>query len=201
MIGITSSSRSFAALGKYLVVGRDKVEEGRVAWTSARNLPTDDPELAAKIMRATASQNVRVAQPVYHMALSFDPHDKVDRVSMERVADAVLKELKLHEYQAVIVAHEDRAHPHMHILVNRVHPETGLVWDRWQDYPAIQRVLREQEQLLGIRHVEASVDTSRTRGTEERVAALTVDFDAHDRISELTAQRYAAERDVAAGEA
>src|SRR3954464_7791765 len=113
MIAVSSSSRSFAALGKYLVVGRDKVEEGRVAWTSARNLPTSDPELAAKIMRATAAQNVRVSQPVYHLALSFDPRDIVDRQAMERVADRVLEELKLKEHQAVIVAHGDRAHSHV----------------------------------------------------------------------------------------
>lgn len=225
MIGVSSSSRSFAALGRYLVVGRDNVEEGRVAWTSARNLPTDDPELAAKIMRATASQNVRVAQPVYHLALSFDPRDVVDRVAMERVADRVLEELKLTEHQAVIVAHADRAHPHMHILVNRVHPETGCVWDRWQDQPVVQRVLREEEKRLGLRVVQSSLDTNRERqeisqrqrtdvtpgaqpdltATEPRsspkMAALQAEFDAHDRANELASGRYSAERDVAAAEA
>lgn len=200
MIAVSSSSRNFAALGKYLVVGRDNVEEGRVAWTSARNLPTDDPELAAKIMRATASQNVRVSQPVYHLALSFDPHDAVNRAAMERVADRVLQELKLHEHQAIIVAHCDRAHPHMHILVNRVHPETGRVWDRWQDQPAIQRVLREQEKELGLRPVEASLDTSREH-TGKSFSSLRLDFESHERVSELAQQRYATERDVAAAEA
>ena len=226
MIAVSSSSRSFAALGKYLVVGRDKVEEGRVAWTSARNLPTNDPELAAKIMRATASQNVRVSQPVYHLALSFDPRDVVDRATMERVADHVLQELKLKEYQAIIVAHADRAHPHMHILVNRVHPETGRVWDRWQDQPVIQRVLREEETKLGLRAVEPSLDTTRVREQAEsdgqhreplssaslnsaaqrkhdspRTASLEDDFDALDRVNELTRERYSAERNVAAAEA
>src|SRR5438270_5818438 len=79
MIGVSSSSRSFKSLGRYLVVGRSGDEQGRVAWSTGRNLPTDDPELAAKIMRATAAQNVRTEQPVYHLALSFDPHDAVDR--------------------------------------------------------------------------------------------------------------------------
>ena len=36
-------------------------------------------------------------------------------------------------------------HPHMHLLINRVHPETGLVWNRWQDRAVIQKVLREEE--------------------------------------------------------
>jgi hypothetical protein len=158
VIAVSSSSRNFGSLGKYLVVGRDHVESGRVAWTSSRNLPTDDPELAAKIMRATASQNVRVDKPVYHVVLSFDPGDVVDRASMERVADALLRELKLQEHQAIIVAHSDRSHPHLHILINRVHPETGIAWDRWKDYNAIQRVLRDQERALNVRAVDASVE-------------------------------------------
>ena len=224
MIAVSSSSRSFAALGKYLVAGRNKVEEGRVAWASARNLPTDDPELAAKIMRATASQNVRVSQPVYHLALSFDPRDTVSREDMERVADRVLGELKLGEHQAIIVAHADRDHPHMHVLVNRVHPQNARVWDRWQDYPAIQRALREEERSLGVRTVASSLSQSadrqaeglphrrsalksseaslsarrRERGQEALPATLRLDFEKHERVSELLQQRYAAERDLAA---
>jgi hypothetical protein len=223
MIAVSSSSRSFAALGKYLVVGRDEVEEGRVAWTSARNLPTSEPELGAKIMRATAAQNVRVSQPVYHLALSFDPRDVVDRQAMERVADRVLEELKLKEHQAVIVAHGDRAHSHVHILVNRVHPETGRVWDRWQDYPTIQRVLREEERALGVRTVQGTLEQARSIGVSEKQprehltqareepghavpmgadrGTLRPDIDTYLRITELAQQRHSAEREVSAARA
>lgn len=199
MIGVSSGSRSFTGLGRYLVVGRDEVNEGRVAWTSARNLPTDDPELAAKIMQATAAQNPRVSQPVYHVSLSFDPHDAVDRATMERVADRVITELKLDEYQAIIVAHADRRHPHMHILVNRIHPETGRAWDRWRDHTAIQRALQQQEKALGLRIVEGrSTNQEADRGATKDLSA---DFDAHDRVTELSRQQYQAERDVSAGQA
>src|SRR5215831_14199282 len=222
MIAVSSSSRSFAALGRYLVVGRDKVEQGRVAWTSARNLPTDEPELAAKIMRATASQNVRVSQPVYHVALSFDPTDNVDRKTMERVADNILRELKLDQHQAIIVAHEDRAHPHLHILVNRIHPETGRAWDRWQDYPVIQRVLRDEERSLNLRGVQASVEVSPNRerareaamrprqraqgddenqpSTRRRVSTIDAEFDALDRARKSADERFAGERELAVAE-
>lgn len=161
MIGVSSSSRSFKSLGRYLVIGRDGAETSRVAWSAARNLSTDDPELAAKIMRATAAQNVRVDQPVYHLALSFDPRDIVDRQQMERVADRVLSELGLREYQTLIVAHRDRKHSHLHIMVNRVHPVSQKAWDRWQDYVAVQRVLREEERALGLRQLELDSEKSR----------------------------------------
>jgi hypothetical protein len=38
-------------------------------------------------------------------------------------------------------------------MVNRVHPETGRAWSRWQDQPKIQQALRELERELGVREV------------------------------------------------
>lgn len=153
MIAVSSKGRSFRALATYLASGRTGQERERVAWSTARNLPTNDPELAGKIMRATAERSTRVEQPVYHLVLSFDPNDAPARATMERVADRVLARIELHEHQAVIVAHRDREHAHVHVLVNRVHPESGLAWEYSFDYRAIQEVLREEERALGVRQV------------------------------------------------
>ena len=162
MIAVSSSGKSFRALAAYLAAGRTGEERDRVAWSVARNLPTDQPELAATFMRATAAQSTKVEKPVYHLVLSFDPADMPDRAAMERVADKVLNRLGLAEHQAVIVAHHDRSHAHVHLLVNRVHPELGRAWERWKDQPLIQQVLREEEQALGLRAVDSSLTRSVT---------------------------------------
>jgi hypothetical protein len=157
MIAVSSSGKSFRALAAYLASGRTGEERDRVAWSIARNLPTDNPELAATFMRATAAQSAKVQKPVYHVVLSFAPADMPNRAAMERVANKVLTRLGLAEHQAVIVAHRDRNHAHVHILVNRVHPELGRAWERWKDQPIIQQVLREEEQALGLRTVQGSL--------------------------------------------
>ncbi len=131
MIAVASSGQNFGKLANYLVKSRDGIE--RVDWLTGRNLPTMDPHLAARFMQATAAANPRVEAPMYHLAVAFHPGDIVDRQMMERVADRLLAELKLQGHQVVIVAHKDRPHAHMHLMVNRVHPETGRAWDRWQD--------------------------------------------------------------------
>lgn len=174
MIAVSSNGKSFRALAAYLAAGRSGKERDRVAWTAGRNLPTDDPEIAAKVMRATAAQSRRVEVPVYHLTISFDPQDKdqVTPAMMERVADAVLARLGLAEHEAVYVAHRDRNHPHVHIMVNRVHPETGRAWERWQDQPIIQRVLREQERALGLTIVPGRLAEIEGHPAPER-AALT----------------------------
>lgn len=153
MIAKTSSGRNFIALGRYLAAGRGGDERERVDWSVGRNLPVDDPQTAAVIMRATAQQNSRVVQPVYHLSISFATTDRVGRETMERVVDRVLHRLGLSEHEAVLVAHKDRAHSHVHVMVNRVHPQTGKAWERWQDRPVIEQVLRECEREFGLQRV------------------------------------------------
>jgi Relaxase/Mobilisation nuclease domain len=152
MIAVSSSGASFDKLANYLV--RDRTDGlDRVAWSATRNLPTDDVRLAAQFMRPTAAENTRVQQPVYHLTVSFHPDDVVTRPMMERVADRLLTDLKLCQHQVVIVAHGDRDHPHMHLMVNRIHPTSGRAWDRWQDWVVTQRAIREEELALGLRQV------------------------------------------------
>jgi len=153
VIATTSSGRRFAVLARYLLRGRSGEETARVAWTAGRNLGLDDPQLAAVLMQAIADENPRVEVPVYHLTINFDPNDPVTPTEMQAVADRVLRDLGLAEHQALMVAHQDRAHPHVHVMVNRVHPETGVAWERWQDRPRIERTLRALERELGLREV------------------------------------------------
>jgi hypothetical protein len=226
MIAVSSSGKNFSALASYLTTGRTGEERGRIAWSASRNLPTDDPELAATFMRATAARSDRVEKPVYHIALSFDPGDLVDRAAMERLASRVLDRLGLAEHQAVVVAHQDRDHPHVHIFVNRVHPETGKAWERWKDQPVIQQVLREEEAALGLRRVAPSLAMERDgavdapglftdgprevtanrpvalqRSREEprsRVEQVKRDLEQYERVSELSREHYAAKLELEA---
>jgi hypothetical protein len=208
VIVTTSSGRRFAALAKYLVHGRSGAETERVAWTAGRNLGLDDPELAAVLMQATADQNVRVEIPVYHLTINFHPHDVVSQQQMQAVADRVLADLGLAEHQALLVAHQDRAHPHVHIMVNRVHPKTEVAWERWQDRPRIEHTLRELERALGLREVagrlyqldgqeppEPALLTSGERRQAERTGEPAFPDRVRAHLAELRAARSWAELD------
>lgn len=142
-------------LTRYMVYGPPDgpPQPDRVDWTEARNLPTHDPEAAARFMRATANDSERVEKPVYHLSISFDPHDPVNREVMRQVVDRTLRDLGLQEHQALIVAHKDRAHAHVHVMVNRVHPEHCTAWSNSWDFPRIELSLREQERQHGLRVV------------------------------------------------
>lgn len=144
----------FKGLAAYLVHGhRDGLQPDRVDWIETRNLPTRDPETAARLMAATARDSERVQKPVFHLSISFDPNDRVTPAMMRRVMDRTLRDLGLHEHQVLIIAHKDRQHPHVHAMVNRVHPERRTAWSNSWDYRRIEASLRAQEAELGLRIV------------------------------------------------
>lgn len=153
MIAHVTRGRGFAGLARYLESAKAGQGVDRVAWCECRNLPTEEPALAARFMRATAAQSVRIDKPVYHLSLSWDPSDPVDRTQVVAVADRVLRELGLEEHQVLLVAHRDTPHPHVHLMINRVHPETGRAWKGWRDFHALQRSLQAIEREMGFREV------------------------------------------------
>lgn len=121
----------------------------RVAWTETRNLATDDPEVAKRIMIATALQadalkaaaGIRAtgrksAAHVYAYALAWHPSEAgaLDKAEMLRAADESLKMLGAEDHQALIVCHTDRAHPHVHIIINRVSPADGRMLSTSNDF-------------------------------------------------------------------
>ena len=153
MIGKAHTGAGFAGLCRYLFTGSDGKQLGRVAWTATRNLPTDDVAAVPIIMRATAAQSVRVQKPVYHLSIALPPEETLSQEVMERVVDQFLADLGLSGHQAFLVAHQDTDHQHVHVMVNRVHPESGKAWSNSLDWSRIEKSLRAQETALGLRYV------------------------------------------------
>lgn len=98
-------------------------------------------------MGADQARSVRCEQPVYHFVITFDPKDraagKIDPDKMQSIAGQVLERMGLKDYQGLIYAHRDTKHPHMHFLVNRVHPETGKAYSRHNDGRRLTEICRE----------------------------------------------------------
>ncbi|MDF1848276.1 MAG: relaxase/mobilization nuclease domain-containing protein [Parvibaculaceae bacterium] len=153
MIGDAHTGSDFGGLTRYLYTGHKGNNPGRVEWTEARNLPTDDPQLVPAMMRATAALSRRVQDPVFHYSISWPEYEQLPQEDMLRIADRTLSDLDLDEHQAIIVAHNDTDHPHVHVMVNRVHPETGVAWEKWKYKTRLERSLKDQEKELGLTQV------------------------------------------------
>lgn len=137
---IAKTGHSFKGAMAYYLHDKGAQTAERVAWAETRNLMTDDPKAAMRIMVATAqsaddlkaaagvtTKGRKSAAHVYAYSLAWHPDeaDQLDRAEMLRAADSSLQVLGAEKHQAVIVCHQDQKHPHIHVIINRVDPTTG----------------------------------------------------------------------------
>lgn len=78
--------------------------------------------------------NPGLGQAVGHISLSWSPEDKVrlNDEKMVSIAKEYLQKMKIQDTQLLIVKHKDRAHPHIHIVYNRVDNEGKTISDKFQ---------------------------------------------------------------------
>jgi hypothetical protein len=150
--GRRNKGTSFRLLKNYLISERDpetgelQIRGEVVLSDNILSLETADAE-----MLAAASVNKRCADPVYHYQLAWQPGENPTREQWESAAKKTLADLGFSEHQFLIVAHQDKAHFHVHILVNKVHPETALAHNPFYDMMTLDKALREIEHEQGWR--------------------------------------------------
>jgi len=119
--------------------------EERVGWTQTYNLGKTKDLNAWEIMKATSNsaddlkeatamangkkyrKSKQCEKPVYHYSITWpdDDRPKLDERLQREAIDESLKALGLEEFQALAVQHLD-GKPHVHVMVNLIHPETGM---------------------------------------------------------------------------
>ncbi len=140
---ISTGGRTFKAAAAYFL--HDRTPDGgpattsdRVAWTQTFNLGTDDPEQAWRLMAYTAgaqdnlkrlagikATGRKLDRPTFAFSLSWHPEENPTQAEMIEAAREALQALGLADHQTLIMAHRDTAHPHVHVLCNRVSAADG----------------------------------------------------------------------------
>lgn len=135
--------QSFRDLSAYLFNGRlETPDADRAEWAEAINCHCSDPSQAWAEMAWTyqhanelkAAAGVRRGGqrnefPVWHVSLNWRDDEQPDRAAMMAAARSVLQRFSLEDHQALIVAHNDTGHAHVHLMVNTVNPHNGKTVD------------------------------------------------------------------------
>ncbi len=173
---------SFKGAAAYLLHDKDRADtDDRVEWTETRNLAVHNPETAWKIMAATALDQDRLKEQAgikntgrksnkcaLHFSLSWHPDQTPDRDEMLLAADGAIDALGASKHQALIVAHNDEAHSHIHILLNRVSPEDGRHLSSSKEKLNLSKWAQEYEERTGI-YCENRILNNEMRGAGEYV--------------------------------
>lgn len=101
-------------------------------------------------MRATASKNPRCEDPVYHFIVSWHANTRPAWEQMLETSKMVLAEAGLSDHEYVVCAHYDKEHHwHVHVVVNRVHPQSYKAWYPDMDYALLDLGARKAEIHFG----------------------------------------------------
>ena len=141
---------SFRTLTRYLTEGVDPIT-GEIVERGAHLLSDNvlSLETAVAEMRSVAFENPRVADPVYHYQLCWRPGERPSQAQWEEAARKTITDLGFKEHQFLVVAHDDREHFHVHVLINRIHPETYRAHYPGFSKRELDKSLREIEHAQG----------------------------------------------------
>lgn len=203
---VAATGTSFKGAAQYYLHDKRAAGEAvrltaeRVSWTETRNLMADDPEIAWRIMAATSKDQARIkmqagikatgaqsAQHVYAYSLSWHPEEaaRLSREDMVRAADETLKVLGAEKHQALIVAHRDTAHPHVHVILNRVSPIDGRLLSLRDDHKKLSAWALRHEQDRG--KIYCAERERRAANEPKRERANDNDRSAPDRFADRAA--------------
>jgi len=128
MIGKVITGRSFGGCIRYVIQKQDAlILEGTGVRIQETNQTINDFNVQRKY-------NPNLGQAVGHIALSWSINDlsKLNDEVMVNMAKEYLQKMKIQETQYLIVKHQDRDHPHIHIVYNRVDNNGKTIADNFQ---------------------------------------------------------------------
>lgn len=147
---------SFRSLGTYLFHERDPETGEAIDRTGGEMLVSDavisdKPSAIWKEMHAVSGGSTRCRDPVGHFVISWAPGEQPSPAQVRETVEGTATVLGFGEHQWVAVPHRDGGTFHVHMVVNRVHPQTGRVPDNAFDYASLRTLARELEQRHGWR--------------------------------------------------
>ncbi len=175
----SASNRGFRHLARYI---QGRGARSRATWFHAANLPgvsgRDDLELACALVDAVQAQNTRAGNKrTYHLVISLHPEDRrLEPKDLQHVVDSLVDTLGFSENQYIAVRHNDTDHEHIHVAINKIHPETLRIHSPAWDHQKLFTGARALERELGLIPLR-----SRTRG-RERTPERAIDCEAHQGI-------------------
>jgi len=139
-----TQGKSFKGLAAYLLHDERQAEgetittAERVGWVQSFNLGGADGEQSWRLMLATANSagDLKTAagikrgktpkNVVHHYSLNFNPDDELTPEIIEAAVRESLAVYGMEHHQALAVEHTDKAHSHVHVMVNLIDPENGM---------------------------------------------------------------------------
>jgi hypothetical protein len=178
---IPKPGKSFGGCIEYNLLKKD------AAILYADGVRTGDVRHTIADFNMQRKMNPALGQAVGHIALSWSPNDrdKLNDELMTAIARDYLQRMKIDNTQVLIAKHEDRSHPHLHIIYNRVNNAGKTISDSLQRQKSIKicKALTLQHGFH-IARDKQQVNRLRLKGIDK------IRYDLYDAIKAVSRQVY-----------
>ena len=148
MIGKTTIGRSFAGCVAYQF---NKLDHKQGEILLSRGVRNYSAEVMTYDFEQQRQLNPSLGRAVWHTSVSFPPEEKEQLTNDKMAAIALdyLQGMGLAQGQYAVIRHDDRPHPHFHIVANRV-ADNGKTVSDGLNYARSEKLLRELEKKHGL---------------------------------------------------
>lgn len=198
---ISSNPARADGLSVYILDHKDQGE--KVGHSGALNFISDQPRVQAREMAALAQDAPRSKDPIAHYVISWKEYEQPTPQQVDQAVEIFLEKMELTEHQTIYALHQDTDNAHLHIVVNRVHPDTLKVirpnngFDikaAHQAIAKIEHVQGWQRETKGCYQVAENGNIERSYSSNESRQPGQKARDFEQRTGEKSAQRIAIER-------
>lgn len=134
-----------------------------VAWAKTVNSVDDNLGWAIKEADLVQRTNKRVETcKSCHYVISFPAGESPSREVLENIEQVLSTAIGYREHQRLMAVHRDKPHLHMHVVINRIHPQTFRAASVRNDHRVLGQTAAELEAVHGL------TKTNHTPGTRTR---------------------------------
>jgi hypothetical protein len=132
-------------------IGSQQVDH-KVLSYRITNCVAEVPAMAMAEVLITQKQNTRSkADKTYHLIISFPDEEIPTPEQLRDIEDEFCKELGFAQHQRISAVHQDTENLHLHIAINKVHPQNFKVIEPFRDFVILSKTCRLLEQRHGLK--------------------------------------------------
>ncbi|ARQ77065.1 hypothetical protein B6D87_23065 (plasmid) [Pseudomonas fragi] len=155
---------SFAGLAKYITNSQEKQE--RVGEVRLTNFQSESLDWAVTEALHVQQRNQRAeGDKTYHLLISFAPGEQPSAEVLRDVENRICAAIGFGEHQRISAVHHDTDNLHIHIAINKIHPERHTIHEPYRAYQTMGDMAAILEREHGL---QVTNHTGRKRGSENR---------------------------------
>ncbi len=135
---------SFSRLASYITDEKSNGE--KVGFTKVTNCSFDEIDLAVREIEHTQDMNTRAkSDKTYHLIVSFRSGESPTEEQLADIEQVICEGIGLGNHQRLSATHTDTDNLHIHIAINKIHPETLNLIEPFYDKYKLSELCKELE--------------------------------------------------------